>query len=1451
MKRFAIALFCSAWMIGVVAAADGQAAVKPPNFIVVASDNLGYGDIEPFGSTLHRTPQLNRMAAEGRKFTHFYVSACVCTPSRASLMTGCYAQRVGLHTNPRDGQVLRPVSPYGLSPDETTIAEVLKGQGYATACIGKWHLGDQPEFLPTRQGFDWYFGIPYSDDMTERVWDVDGSKWPPLPLMENETVVEAPCDRNTLTKRYTERAMEWIEEHKDGPFFLYLPHAMPGSTPAPFASDDFRGKSGNGPWGDSIKELDWSIGAMMDQLVKLRLAENTLLIWTSDNGAPANREPGDYKRGSNFPLQGRLGSTDEGAFRVPMIAWQPSKVPAGTVCDQLTTTMDLLPTLANLAGGSLPLDRKTDGHDIQGLLFGQPNAKSPYEAFYYYQESQLQAVRSGPWKLFMEIDPFLKHPHFGPNNPPRDMLFNVVDDPANEHDLAAERPHIVAKLNSLAEQARADLGDLGRPGAGQRPAGKIIDNATAAPQTLAANALNVIESERGGRHWADAKTMPPKSPSESLAAIQIEAGFEIQLFAAEPLVIDPVAIDFDEQGRMFVVEYSDYPIGPAEGGEPLSKIVMLEDSDHDGAADVRHVFADKLDFAHSLMAHDGGLLVGAKTKVLFLKDTDGDHVADVREVWFDGFVPGHPQMQIGNPRWGIDNWIYLNYGPGKVSSKADPDHFIEMPRQDCRFNPRTLELQPDTGLGQYGNTIDRWGHRFYCSNRNPIMTTFLSPQRIARNPFHVVTKGHYDVGDASGDTKVFPLVQMNSNYLAHAGTHTAACGTTAYTGDLSDGDLLDSVMVCEPIGHLVTRSIVNPQGLKLRAERAQPAADFIASTDTWFRPSSLANGPDGALYLADMYRLWVEHPKFLPPEIAAKLDWRAGDDRGRIYRIAPTTGPKRTPFRTPESNAAAVALLTDSNGWRQFLGQRLLVEKQAIEQSAEIRSLLIDFPQATTRLHALWTLDGLSELDSADVVAALGDENVHVQTAALQLSQSRIEDRNVRDSVLALAGSTDIRLRFGTAMALSNCDETAATEVLARLAMRDGDDAWFVEGLMTSLKDRSGEVLSRLVENDEFVADASSQRIQLIKSMAATVGARGDLKELSKLFALLAAEKPVGDWWRAAAVSGLGEGLPRHHGELGRITMVGLFARPPEPLASSAMKLKEFFTRIRAVSTDPNRSLVDRVSAVELLAYQPLGQVRAELIQLIRADQPVEIQTASIGALSSSRSTAAASIVLDHWSSLGPAVRGPGLQWMLNRPETTRLALAAIESGKMRVSSLSIDQRVVLLKHSDEEIRDTAVRLFGGVVSANRSQVAKDYEKCLTLSASAGEGAKVFARTCATCHRFDGNGHSVGPDLGDLRNRSKPTILYEILDPNSKVEPRFTAYSVLTVDGAVYNGLIDSETPESIVLNMAEGKKQSIGRAEIEQLKVNDVSLMPEGIEKDIRLQEMADLLEYLASPRR
>jgi arylsulfatase A len=439
---------------------------SPPNIVFILCDNLGYGDIGCFGSKVHRTPNVDRLAAEGIKLTHFYAASGVCTPSRASLMTGCYPRRVNLHENARGGKVLQPVESIGLHPDEITLAELLKSRGYATKLIGKWHLGDQPEFLPTRQGFDEYLGIPYSDDMTPR----PGERWPPLPLLREERVIEAPVDRNELTRRYTDEAIGFIRAHQERPFFLLLSHAMPGSTLTPFASEKFRGKSANGLYGDAVEEIDWSTGQLLASLKELQLEERTLVIWTSDNGAPRRTPP----QGSNLPLGGWGYTTSEGGMRVPCIARWPKQIPAATTCSELATMMDWFPTFANLSGAALPADRPIDGRDLRPMLSGAEGAKSPHEAFYYYDGRELAAVRSGPWKLYLAGRSARESKRVNtPQNAAR--LVDVVVDPGELHDRSAEHADVVQRLTKLADRAREDLGDGSRAGSGQRPNGQITN----------------------------------------------------------------------------------------------------------------------------------------------------------------------------------------------------------------------------------------------------------------------------------------------------------------------------------------------------------------------------------------------------------------------------------------------------------------------------------------------------------------------------------------------------------------------------------------------------------------------------------------------------------------------------------------------------------------------------------------------------------------------------------------------------------------------------------------------------------------------------------------------------------------------------------------------------------------------------------------------------------------
>lgn len=442
------------------------ADARRPNFVVINIDDMGYADIGPFGSTLNRTPNLDRMAAEGRKLTCYY-AAPVCSPSRASLMTGCYPKRV-LPTP----HVLFPSAEVGLSPQAPTVAELLKAAGYATACIGKWHLGDQPEFLPRRRGFDYYFGLPYSNDMGTaedgsksnlgdpipqpkpgkkiRPYDetgLKGSAQPPLPLVENEKVIQRvrAAEQQTLVRRYTEKAVDFIEANTARSFFVYLPHSAVHFPLYP--GKEFQGKSRNGLYGDWVEEVDWSVGQVLDTLRRLRLAEQTLVLFTSDNGGTA--------RAVNAPLRGFKGSTWEGGMREPTIAWWPGQIPAGTSTDEIVGMLDVLPTLVRLAGAKLP-DRMIDGRDIWPVLAGQPGARSPHDVFYYFRGLKLEAVRRGPWKLHLA----------------KTELYNLQSDIGESQNVAAAHPDVVEKLRAAAQAMEGDLGTDGI-GPGCLPLGRV------------------------------------------------------------------------------------------------------------------------------------------------------------------------------------------------------------------------------------------------------------------------------------------------------------------------------------------------------------------------------------------------------------------------------------------------------------------------------------------------------------------------------------------------------------------------------------------------------------------------------------------------------------------------------------------------------------------------------------------------------------------------------------------------------------------------------------------------------------------------------------------------------------------------------------------------------------------------------------------------------------------
>jgi arylsulfatase A len=454
-------LFFLFGFVAVAAARD-----EKPNVVLFFCDDLGYADISCFGSEVHNTPNIDMLAEGGTKFMDFYVTSGVCTPSRSSLMTGCYPRRTNMHFGDGQAWVLFPGNHKGLNPDEITVAEILKDQGYATGIVGKWHLGDQREFLPTRQGFDSYFGIPYSNDMGHL--PKPRNNYPQTPLLIDEEVIEAEPDQRVLTRRYTDQAVKFIKQNHERPFFLYFPQSFPHWPH--YASEAFLGGSRNGVYGDCIEEVDWSVGQVMATLKALDLEKDTLVIFTSDNGGRTAKN-----EASNAPLRAGKGTTWEGGQRVCCIMKWPGKIPEGRSDDTMITSMDILPTVAKLAGAEAPTDRVIDGKDIRPILFGEKGAVTPHEAFYYYYTSHLECVRSGKWKLRMQETRNKKAA-------PGVQLYDLEADIGETKDVAAAHPDIVEKLQALAEKARLDLGDGDQEGANQRAAGYVENAVTLLPR---------------------------------------------------------------------------------------------------------------------------------------------------------------------------------------------------------------------------------------------------------------------------------------------------------------------------------------------------------------------------------------------------------------------------------------------------------------------------------------------------------------------------------------------------------------------------------------------------------------------------------------------------------------------------------------------------------------------------------------------------------------------------------------------------------------------------------------------------------------------------------------------------------------------------------------------------------------------------------------------------------
>lgn len=977
----------------------------------------------------------------------------------------------------------------------------------------------------------------------------------------------------------------------------------------------------------------------------------------------------------------------------------------------------------------------------------------------------------------------------------------------------------------------------------------------------------------------------PLSPAESLQQMRVAAGFKIELVAAEPETIDPVAIAFDEDGKLWVVEMTDYPNGPVAGEPPKSRIRTLEDRDGDGRFETATIFVDKLLFATGVQPWRGGVIVTLAGEIVFFKDSNGDGQADVRETWFRGFMQENPQLRANHPRFGLDNRIYVANGlrGGTVVAAADKwgreTPAVPISGMDFRFNPLTGEHGAISGHGQFGLSFDDFGNRFVCTNRNPCRHIVLDDRYIKRNPFLAVKDVAADVSPDAANSRLFPISKAWTTSTLHAGQFTAACGVTIYRGDLLPA-LRGNSFTCDPTGNLVHRDVLEPRGATFASHYAHENSEFLASPDTWFRPVNLAEGPDGALYVVDMYRAVIEHPQFVPDELKKRPDLNFGDDKGRIYRIVPVApsgsketvaGRRRDPAKLSQSSTEdLVRLLGHPNTWHAETAARLLLERQDKAAGPLLAAVLKSKSSPAAKARALWGLESLGLLVQETVQESLSDAAPRVREQAVLLSEKWLKESDaLREKVTSLADDVDPRLRFQVALSLGELGTDAKIiPPLASIAVRGAADEWSRYAVLSSVAEQPHVLLAALLRAvtsqpatlpTAGAAPAAGgplhQRVevlQLLKDVAMLVGSRRKPDEIAAALGTVISARTTASAEAAgglrivlAGIDGIGQGLARRGGSL-----PALLDALPEDQVQLKSALQEVFTEAVRFAQNAAKDAASRQEALAVLQYAGFPSAGEALLHLAKADPLQDIRLKSIDVLATYKDPRIGSLLLADFQKQTPAVRRTILQALLRDTERTRQLLAEIAAKRISVAELDPSRVQALVKHSDPEIRKQAAELLAAALPAERKQVLETYQKSLALSGDAKRGRLIFEKNCVTCHKIGDLGVDVAPDIADSRTKTPAQLLTDILNPNQAIDNNYVSYTLVTTDGKSLTGIVSTETASSITLRQPENKTAIVLRQDVEELRSNGISLMPEGLEKTISVEQMADLISFIKNWR-
>ena len=933
----------------------------------------------------------------------------------------------------------------------------------------------------------------------------------------------------------------------------------------------------------------------------------------------------------------------------------------------------------------------------------------------------------------------------------------------------------------------------------------------------------------------------PKSPQDSLKCIQVRPGFVVELMAHEPVVQDPIAFAWGPDGKFWVVEMGDYPLGTPDkkGG---GRIKILEKSRADGPYDKATLFMDGLSFPTGVTPWKKGVLVTCAPDIFYAEDTDGDGKADKREVLFTGFKEGNQQHRVNGLVYGLDGWYYgANGDSGGEVTSVKTGKKVDIRGRDFRLKPDTGEFETATGQTQFGRCRDDFGNWFGCNNSNPLYHFVLEEHYMSRNPYLIPPAAKIDVSVTPGASRVYPISKPQPRFNTPAGLNhfTSACSAMIYRDDFFGPEFYGNSFVCEPVHNLIHREILERKGITFTSRRAadEKESEFLASSDNWFRPATVALGPDGCLWIADMYRQVIEHPEWIPKDWQKKVDLRAGHDQGRIYRVRPKD---KTPREVPNIKQMKVEELAKAiaspNGLIRDAAQKALGEFSFGNQSDvsdKLADLVTSHSNPAVRVQAFASIVTSPEMNqSVATLIRTKEPELRRWAIRIQCEWQRFRTGRVDFASYFEDESQLVRLQAACSVGLVAMTPQELTAI-AKAAVKYEDDPYFLAAALSSVETKSFRAFL-----DAFLVDATN-----IPPMLFNVAIKTELDSVVPIISHRLAKKAVSDEEAMGSLAATFSMLKERPKDL--VEWIRRSSKDND-LATIA-RLQGFADLARRQLANEKTSPTTRLTAIAFLGQFGKSTDDAKLIaSCLEPHHGDDVQAAALNALSQTGEPAFVIIAMRKWKQLSPKGRTALLDITLRTNSSTRILLDHLDTKQIAPAEIDSIRRTKLTDHPEPAIRERARKLFGAATDADRAKVVNDYWLHQFKKGDSASGAKIFAKHCAVCHKFDGKGQDVGPDLAAVKDRSPEALLVAILDPNRAVEARYLNYVAVTKSGNLLTGILAQETGNSITLVAADGKRHDLLRTDLESLASTGKSLMPEGMEKELPPRDFADLIEYL-----